>query len=621
MEMVANTALLHPGLGMHALGTLLLTVIVFAIFVWDRIPITMVCLSILAVLPLGFVLFPMQLRQELVDPLRFFSGFGHPALVAICSLMVAGHALVVTGALEPVARRLAKLVEARPQLALLALLILPAAASGLVNDTPVVVLLIPVIIAAAARARVSAGTMLLPMNYAVLIGGMATTIGSSTNLIVVALAAQLGVAPFGLFSFYPLVLIAAVPAMLYLWVIAPRLLKGVKQLSDKLVEPVFDAELHIEPGSWTEGRSLADVLDATKYQMRVLSIKRKGRSITRLPSLKLIAGDILVFQDTVERMRDFEAVLKARLHRTKLEDLVNPDESALEEFGPTSAVVAQMIVTPESPLAGRTVSDGRLAEMHEIIVVGLRSSQDRDGPARQHLAARRLNAGDILLVQGTEQAVKEAQRSGLGLLLDAQFTLPRQKKAGLALIAMAVIVLLASTKLLPISVAALSGVLFLLATRCIAWSDVSQALSVKVVLLVAASLALGDALSFTGATSYLAAQLAQGAHSLPPAGILVLLIGLMGLLTNFVSNNAAAAIGTPLSIELARLLGVPPEPFVLAVLFGCNLCYLTPMGYQTNLLVMNAGGYRFSDFVRVGTPLFLIMWAGLSYLLVRRYGL
>jgi len=220
-----------------------------------------------------------------------------------------------------------------------------------------------------------------------------------------------------------------------------------------------------------------------------------------------------------------------------------------------------------------------------------------------------------------EQAIREVQRDGIGLLLDAEYTLPRQHAAGSALFAMAMVVLLAATKTLPIALAALCGVVFLLAVRCLSWQDVTRALSVKVVMLVAASLALGDALELTGATAWLAQQLAGAAGDLAPAWVLAVLMLLMGLLTNFVSNNAAAAIGTPLGIELARSLGVPPEPFVLAVLFGCNLCYLTPMGYQTNLLVMNAGGYRFADFVRVGTPLFLIMWVGLSYGLALRYGL
>ncbi|MEO5697212.1 MAG: SLC13 family permease, partial [Burkholderiaceae bacterium] len=191
----------------------------------------------------------------------------------------------------------------------------------------------------------------------------------------------------------------------------------------------------------------------------------------------------------------------------------------------------------------------------------------------------------------------------------------------IALVTMGVVVLLAATKTLPIALAALLGVLVLLVARCLSWQEVTQSLSAKVVLLVTASLALGGALELTGATAYLAQQLAVRTEGLSPAWVLALLMMLMGLLTNFVSNNAAAAIGTPLGIELARSLGAPPESFVLAVLFGCNLCYLTPMGYQTNLLVMNAGGYRFGDFVRVGGALFVLMWASLSYGLVWRYGL
>jgi di/tricarboxylate transporter len=155
----------------------------------------------------------------------------------------------------------------------------------------------------------------------------------------------------------------------------------------------------------------------------------------------------------------------------------------------------------------------------------------------------------------------------------------------------------------------------------VAWQDVGSALSVKVVLLVASSLALGDALTVTGGTAALARGFVSASAGLSGPWVLAALMGLIGLLTNFVSNNAAAAIGTPLAVEIARALGLPPEPYVLAVLFGCNLCYLTPMGYQTNLLVMNAGGYAFRDFTRVGAPLFLIMWIGLSLALAQRYAL
>ena len=618
-------------LSAHGAGTLLFTFVVFAIFVWDRLPITTVCLGILALLPLGFELFPLLRDGRAIDPMRFYAGFGHPALVAICGLMIVGHSLVVTGALEPAARRLAGLVTAAPRLALLAVLVGAAAGSGLINDTPLVVLLIPLILAAAARAKAPGGAMLLPMNYAVLIGGMATTIGTSTNLIVVALAANLGVGPFSLFSFYPVVAVAAAPALVYLWLVAPRLLGHVQPPVEELSEQVFDADILVEAGSWLDGRILSEVFSATGQRLRLVDLRRKNNKLTRLPSVKLQAGDLLVLQDTAANLKEFETSLRAKLHRVDQGNeapgtgaAITPTADAPKtEAGkaPASAVVAQLIVTPSSPLVGRSIRQERIAERYGTVVVGLRPREVHDGFQRENLTDRRVGAGDILLLQGQASTVRMVQRDGIGLLLDAQYTLPRQDKAPLALLAMAAVVLLAATKTLPISLAALGGVIFLIATRCLSWQDVTQSLSVKVIMLVAASLALGDALDITGATAWLAQQLAYVARGLSPAWVLGLLMALMGLLTNFVSNNAAAAIGTPLGVELARSLGVPPEPFVLAVLFGCNLCYLTPMGYQTNLLVMNAGGYRFADFVRVGTPLFAIMWAGLTYGLVLRYGL
>jgi di/tricarboxylate transporter len=280
-----------------------------------------------------------------------------------------------------------------------------------------------------------------------------------------------------------------------------------------------------------------------------------------------------------------------------------------------------MIVTTGSPLEGRSVRQERLAERFGFVVVGVRTTAQRATWQREGLTDRLVRVGDVLLVQGDAAAMRKAQRDGLGLLLDERFAVARQDKAGIAILVMAAVVVLAASKTLPIEIAALSGALVLLLTRCLSWDDITQSLSAKVILLVAASLALGDGLSLTGATDWLAQGLATQAGALSAAWLVALLMGLMGLVTNFVSNNAAAAIGTPLAVSLAQALDTPAEPLVLAVLFGCNLCYLTPMGYQTNLLVMNAGGYRFSDFLRVGTPLFLIMWSALSFLLAWRYGL
>lgn len=670
------------GLSGHGLVLLIFTAAVFAVFIWDRFPIASVCLAILVALPLLFLAFPYSTPTGTVDPFSVFAGFAHPALLAICSLMILGHALVLTGALEPAARHVSALVATRPGVALLVVLIAAGGASGFVNDTPVVVLLIPLLIAAMRRANASPATVLLPMNYAVLIGGMATTIGTSTNLIVVSMAQQLGQPPLGMLSFYPLVATAAVPALLYLWIVAPRLLRDVEPPGTAYSEPVFDAELRVEPDSWMEGKQLHEVLTATQRRMRILDIRsHDGISRVRLPNLELAAGDHIQVQDTVENLKEFETVLHAKLHGVELEEdegdepdgqagtdgrpprepadaPVDPavkksmlraqlkgalpadasKASPRDETGNTAQnagkdttpkadeahpdlIVAQFVVTPRSPLEGRTVSLERLAERYRLVVVGLRPVRAGRGWAREKITDRVLGAGDILLVQGSEEQLRAAQQDGVGLLLDSRHVVPRSHKAWLALSIMAVVVLLAATKAMPIALAALAGAFTLLVTRCLSWRDLGAALSSKVIMLVTASLALGNALSVTGGTAFLAGQLVGLTGFLEPRYVLALLMLLMGLFTNFVSNNAAAAIGTPLGIEMALKLGVPPEPYVLAVLFGCNLCYVTPMAYQTNLLVMNATGYRFVDFVKVGAPLFLIMWLGLCTVLAVRYGL
>ena len=605
----------------HGLAMLLFAAVVFGLFIYNRWSISTISLGMLVTLPLGFTLFPLVRDGETVNAARFLDGFASPALVAICALMIVGHALVVTGALEPAARRLASLVALHPRSALLAVLVMAASVSGVINDTPVVVLLIPLLLAAASQAKVPAAGLLLPMNYAVLIGGMATTIGTSTNLIVVAIAASLGVGPFGLFDWVGLVALAAVPGLAYLWLLAPRLLRHVPAQAQDLSSDVFDAELHIDEDSLLVGQPLSAAFNAVKYRLPFVGLRRAGRTVLPLPSRRLRVGDRLIIRDTALRLKELERQLGAVLHAVGPAD--DDDAAAPPPAEPAlpAAVVAQMIVTAGSPLEGRSVRQERLAERFGFIVVGVRTTAQRASWQREGLTDRLISVGDVLLVQGEAGAMRKAQRDGLGLLLDERFAVTRQDKAGIAIVVMAGVVSLAATKTLPIEIAALSGALLLLLTRCLSWEDITQSLSAKVILLVAASLALGDALAVTGSTAWLAQGLAAQTGALSPAWLAALLMGLMGLVTNFVSNNAAAAIGTPLAVSLAQTLGVPPEPFVLAVLFGCNLCYLTPMGYQTNLLVMNAGGYRFSDFLRVGTPLFLIMWASLSFLLAWRYGL
>ena len=603
---------------MHMVAVLCLTVVAFTLFAWERVPIATTALLVLVSLVIGFAVFP----HPAYTPADAFRGFGHEALIAICSLMMLGRALVVTGALEPLARQLSRLWVKHPHSSLLLTLVACALSSGFVNDTPIVVIMLPVLVGLALRTGQSPSRLLMPMNYAVLVGGMATTIGTSTNLLVVSIAADLGQPRFGMFDFYPLVALAAVPALLYLWLLLPRLLPERNMMMKDTRPRIFDAWLYVTEEGVGDGLTLREAIANAGGRMQVLELCRGELHLARLPTVPLRPGDRLLVRDSPANLKEFEAALKFSLHDQD-ENLAaakeNDDEKAEDKDSekrqkPADQQLAEIVVTDNSVLNGNTLRALRFGERFELIVLGLRRVGREDMRRADDIAALRLEAGDVLLVQGEASALNEVKHADV-LVLDGSLPLPRSEHATKALLIMAAVVFCAATKVLPIAVSALAGVLAMIAAGCMDWREVGRALSSKVVLIVVSSLALGGALTATGGTDLLASRYLALVRELPPVAIMSSLMLLVALMTSFVSNNAAAAVGTPIAISIATQLGVSPQPFILAVLLGANFSYATPMGYQTNLLVMSAAGYKFADFLRGGIPLLLIMWVCYSLLL------
>ncbi|HEU0225878.1 MAG TPA: SLC13 family permease [Steroidobacteraceae bacterium] len=591
----------------HAGAVLAITVGTFYLFAKERLPVQSTALLALLALMLLFGVFPYQRGDRPLGPEQFLAGFGNSALVTICFLMVLGHGLTTTGALEPVVRRLARLWSFTPQLAFLLILVFCVAVSGVVNDTPIVVLLMPVLIAIAARTGTSVSRTLLPMNYAVLIGGMATTIGTSTNLLVVGIAGKLGAAEFGLFDFTHIVAIAAAIALPYLWLAVPRLLPKDTGDQPRGVPLAFDAALEVREDGYAAGKPLQQ-LGKRARGLRPLGVQRGGARIAPLPDVELRAGDRILLQAAPDDLREFGAALGAWLHARERDEVPGaPDQT-----------VAQALVTSEADLAGTASSARQFADQHRLAVIGIHR------PGSEHPLDPEetfLRPGDVLLVRGHRDQVDGLRASAGVLMLDAMTELPHTRRAPLALAIMAGVIFIAATGILPMVLASAVGVAAMLLTGCLGWREATDALSSKVIMIVVASLALGEALTATGMIAGAGTLLAWMHAYVPAVVMLAALMLLMAVITNFVSNNAAAIIGTPVAIAMAATMGVDPRPFVLAVLFGCNLCYATPMAYQTNLLVMSAAGYRFADFVRAGLPLLAIMWITLTWLLAREYGL
>jgi len=599
----------------HGIAVLVLTVIALILFTRDNIPLESSSLGVLVALILLFEMFPYMVDGErLLGPSDFFGAFGNEALVAVCALMIVGKGLETTGALQPLASAIAAAWKARPMLALLLTLVAGAVLSAFLNNTPIVVLLLPILVAASLRSKVPVSGVLMPMGFATILGGMSTTIGTSTNLLVVGIAADLGQPRLDMFDFALPVAIVGAVGILFLWLVGPRLVpERVPPLEDTSPR-VFSAQLHVDEDSFAAGKTLSEVLARTGGRMRVDRIRRSDSLfVAKLPSVKLQPGDRLFVKDTPDNLKEYERELGTTLHG------MGGKEQTGE--GSKGQQLAEVVVTRGSPLHHRTLADSRFAQSSGLLPLALHRARMPASRLTSDIGSVRLRAGDVLLVQGARKAIDALKASGSMLVLDGTTSLPHTHRAKRALAIMAFVVLSAALGLLPISVSALAGVALMLASNCLNWREVADALSRPVILIIVASLGLGGALMQTGMAYYLAHEFVDITDALPIPLILSAFMLIMTVLTNVVSNNAAAVIGTPIAISVAQQLNADPLPFVLAVLFGANMSYATPIGYQTNLLILSAGGYKFSDFLRVGIPLTLIMWLGFSLVLPLLYGL
>ena len=596
--------LVFPSL--HAVAAIFATVCMFVAFARGRAPVEIVSLVTIAAIAIGLYLFPLPNRRPEDGLALAFSGFGHYALVTICALMVMGRGLVVTGALDPLVRVLERLWRLNRWFGLLATLLLAFGLSTMINDTPVLVLLIPVLIQLAARGGMASSKTLIPVNAAVLIGGMATTIGTSTNLLVVSIASDLGLPPMSVFHFTPIVLIAGLIALPYVWLIMPRLLRDNSVVVTH--EPrKFRAIMRIGGGSGFIGRRTSDFGKALPAEFSLLDTTDRPVAV----------NDRLAVMGTHLALEEATRNLGAGLAPAWLMDRIASEAQQLRE----DLVVGELAVTADSRLVGRTIPTSGIADLYGVAVLGVDFAARRWGNSAEDPDRTSLAEGDVLLVYGLPDRLREFGSGDALLMLDGIKEVPRRAKALLALGITVGSIGLASLGFLPIAIAALGGAIAMFMTGCVRFDRIGRALSAKVIVLVAASIAVGKVVLQSGAADWLGGVLALGLQVLPPAGILAAIMVFVTVLTNFASNATAASVGTPIAFSIAQQLGLPPEPLVLAVLFGCSLCYATPVAYQTNMLIMTEGNYVFRDYVRTGLPLVAIMIVTLSVLLVVRYEL
>jgi di/tricarboxylate transporter len=597
----------QPGFEMWA--TLFLTIAAVVVYATEWATIELTSIGVLVALLLLFHLTPVLSGSEpTLTATDLLSGFSSPALIAVSALLVVGQAMVSTGALEGIARFLVWISRGSYQRALVFSLGYVTASSAFLNNTPIVVIFMPILRSIAERFSRPASAVMMPLSFAAILGGMLTLIGTSTNLLVSGELARLGQRPFDFFDFTVPGLVLALAGGLYV-VLLPALLPQRDESAGLVTADgkQFIAEIDVVSDSNLVGETSRGGLFPGLAEVTVRLIQRAEQTI--LPPFEnvvLAPGDVLIVAATRRVLTDILAKNPGHLLRTS-EAVADPGVASTQ---PSELVLAEAMIKPASRMIGQTLELTNFPARSQCNVLGI---QRRARMLRTRLHELRLEPGDVLLLVGRQSAMERLRGDPDVLIMEwSASEMPLVAKAPLAAAIFAVVVLPAALDLVPIVITALFGVFALVVTGCLNIRQAARAVDRQIVLIIAAAIALGSALEATGAAAYLAGLILGLMEGAPPSAVLSVLFLIVAALTNVLTNNAAGVLFTPIAVNVATSLGADVFPFALAVVFGASCSFATPIGYQTNLLVMGPGHYRFMDFVVAGLPLVLIVWVAFS---------
>ena len=564
--------------------------LMFVGFVLERFPATVVAI-------LGTCTF---LFLGILSGRDLFSVFSNPAPVTIGAMFILSGALLRTGTLDAIASRIIARAQRHPRLALAEMFLGVYVASALLNNTPVVVVMIPIMLRLAAALNLSAKRLLIPLSYVAILGGTTTLVGTATNLLVGAVAEENGLDGFGIFTITPVGLVAGVIGAFGLLAIARRFLPddAPNQIALSQDHRSFLSEVRILKDGNLVGRRVGDVPFARRANVRLVGLKRGGTlRRTALADEILQADDRLVLRLELAELLSLRANKNVAIGLTAGHDDVEQDEEEIVEA----------MIAPSHPAIGRRLIEIPFLSALRVRILGIARFRKTPGP---DLPNARIQAIDRVLVTGPTDQIEQMYANphlyGVGSTTEREF---RRGKAPIAIGALLGVILLASFNVMDIGVAAIIGVGLILVTRCIDADEAWDSIDGNVLVLIFAMLAVGLALENSGSVALVVGKLTPVLADVPPWGLVLATYAISVLLTEVVTNNAVAILVTPLTIAVARDLGVDPYPLVVAVMFAASASFATPIGYQTNTLVYAAGNYRFVDFVRAGVPMTLFVGA------------
>jgi di/tricarboxylate transporter len=597
LYVLAGTAVDVPDVTVGMLVVFAIILVGLVLFVTEILPIDLTAIGLLVAVVL------LEPWTE-VGVEGGLSGFASTATITVLAMFILSEGIRRTGLLQLIGDRIITLTQGKPKRQLAALVGLSGGTAGFINNTPVVAMMIPMVVNIAKKTNTSPSKYLIPVSFASMIGGMLTLIGTSTNLLASDVSARLLDQPFSMFEFTHLGVLLLVVGAAYLILIGWRLTPARIEPEDDPMETfemaAYLTEVIVLQGSPLIGQSVVEATAQLDLDIEIVRMRREGETFTGpLGSKELRPSDVLLVRTDRETL--VEIMGMQGLGVTTQREMKKQDIDAEEQ----GRALIEVVVLSETEVVGRTLDNAGLGAQAEATVLAIRRGS---GIIHKSLQEVQLEGGDTLLVQASEDAVQRLS-TDRNFIVTQEVDPPdfRSEKVPVALGIVAGVVVAAATGLMPIVVSSLIGVVLMVATGCLRPNEVYPAVDWNVIFLLAGVIPLGMALERTGGAEWLAQLTVFYAVDWPPVVLLFVFYLFTALITNVISNNASVVLMIPVAVSAAGLIDANAFAFVLAVTFASSTAMLTPVGYQTNLMVYGPGGYRFGDFFRVGALLQLLL--------------